>query len=357
MSKKHIYPEEIRHFEKAIIDFIVLTGKNKRKSDIESHILAYFICHPSLTQKEIQELSAIFRKKKISKGSISNFLNLYEGYGVVVKNKNPEKRGSFKYMLKERNIEALMATGLEMGLETIQSWIQYVEERIQALIEINPEPNHIEVRAILVERLKEMRDFLIFHNNLMKNFLSGKFDFKTKPELKITREMVEKHKKNGIRKIEKGIVDFLQDNPLFMIDEVKYLPIFSYLLIRKRLTQSELQKLSGMSSGIISEGINYLKEKNYIELDKVKGVRKRFYVIPSIGYSNYQKQYQRFKLIRELKKKIEQVHQEMIKRESELKGLTGFETISEWVKEALELFAIVEVGIKIFEKALNHFKH
>ena len=43
MSKNHVYPEEIRRFERDLIDFIVESGKNKRSSDIESHILAYFL--------------------------------------------------------------------------------------------------------------------------------------------------------------------------------------------------------------------------------------------------------------------------------------------------------------------------
>ncbi len=356
MSKNHIYPEEIRRFERELIEFIVESGKNKRKSDIESHLLAYFFCHPSLTQKEIQELSANFREKKISKGSISTFLNQYEGYGVIIKTKIPEKKGNFRYALKDRNIKALMATGLEAGLEKVQNWIEYIEERSQALTEIMPEPKQIELHAILVERLKEMRDFLVFHDNLMKNFFSGKFNIMAKPEEKVSGETFNKIKKKGIKKIEEEIVHFIQNNPLFMIEEVKYLPIFSYFLTRKRLTQSQLQKLTGLSSGTISEGIGYFLRKKYIELDKIKGIRKRFYVMPSIGYTNYLKQYQRFKLIKELKDKIEQLCQEMTKRETELIELNGFEIILQWIKEALKIFAFVETGIKIFEKALNHFE-
>ncbi|NVM01894.1 MAG: hypothetical protein HWN67_06140 [Candidatus Helarchaeota archaeon] len=356
MPKNHIYSEEIRRFEREIIDFIVESGKNKRSSDIESHILAYFFCHPSLTQKQIQELSAIFREKKISKGSISNFLNQYERYGVIVKNKIPEKRNAFKYTLKYRNIKDLMSTGLETGLGEIQKWIEYTEARLQALTKIKPETSQIELHTILVERLKELRDFLLFHNNLMKNFLSGKFNITEKPEIKISDEIIDEIIKKSILIIEEEIVNFIQKNPLFMIDEVKYLPIFSYLITRKRMTQSKLQKLTGLSSGLISEGLDHLLKKNFIELEKIKGRRKRFYVMSSIGYSNYLKQYQRFKLINGFKIKIEQIYQEMKKREQELKKLNGYEIILEWAKEALKLFVIVEDGIKIFEKALNRFK-
>ncbi len=357
MLKNHIYPEEIRRFEREVIEFVVESGKNKRSSDIESHILAYFLCHSSLTQTQIQEISAIFRDKKISIGSISNFLNQYERYGVIIKKIIPEKRNAFVYALKNGSVRSLMSTGLEAGLSEMHKWIEDAEARIQALDKIKPESNLIEVRAILIERLKELRDFLIFHDNLMKNFLSGEFSIKEKPEIKISEEKIDQIRKKGIIKIEKETINSIQKNPLFMIDEVKYMPIFSYLIMRKRLTQSKLQKLTGLSSGLISEGVNHLVKKGFIKNEKIRGVRKRFYVMPSIGYSNYLKQYQRFKLINKLKNKIERVFQEMNKREKELKQLDGYDIIFEWLKEASQLFVIVEGGIKIFEKALDYFKN
>jgi len=356
MLKNHIYPEEIRRFEKEIIDFIIESGKNKRSSDIESHILAYFFCHRSLSQSQIQDLSAIFHNKKISRGSISKFLNQYESYGVIVKKKIPDKRNAFEYILKDISIRDLMSTGLEAGLSEMHKGIEDAEVRIQALDKIKPESSLIEVRKILIERLKELRDFLIFHDNLMKNFLSGEFTIKEEPEIKISDDEIEKMRKKGILRIEKEIINSIQKNPLFMIEEVKYMPIFSYLIMRKRLTQSKLQKLTGLSSGLISEGVNHLVKKGFIKNEKIRGVRKRFYVMPSIGYSNYLKQYQRFKLINKLKNKIERVFQEMNKREKELKQLDGYDIIFEWLKEASQLFVIVEGGIKIFEKALDYFK-
>jgi DNA-binding transcriptional regulator GbsR (MarR family) len=356
MPKNHIYPEQIRRFEKEIIDFIVASGKNKRSSEIESHILAYFFCHPTLTQQQIQEISALFRDKKISKGSISNFLNLYESYGVIVKSKNPESAGAFKYALKDRSIQVLMATGLEAGREKLHNWIQYIEERVQALSEIAPTPKSIGIHAILMERLGELRDFLVFHDNLMNSFFSGKFEGEKDPEISVSNERIAEIKKKSIREIEEEIVQLLEENPLFMIEEVKYRPIFSYLITRKRLTQSRLQKLTGLSAGTISEGVNYLMEKGFIELDKVPGIRKRFYVMRSIAYSNYLKQCQRFSAIKDLKTNLEQIYQEMKTQEPEFKTLNGFQMLRDWVGDALKLFGIVESGIKLFQKALSQFK-
>ncbi len=355
MPQSHIYSEQIRRFEKEIINFIVASGKNKRSSEIESHILAYFFCHPTLTQQQIQEISALFREKKISKGSISNFLGLYESYGVIVKSKNPKSAGAFRYALKDRTIRALMATGLEAGREQLHNWIQYIEERVQALSEINPTPKSIETHAILMERLEELRHFLVFHDNLMNDFFSGKFEGEKYPEISVSKERIAEIKKKSVREIEEEVVQLLEENPLFMIEEVKYRPIFSYLMTRKRLTQSQLQELTGLSAGTVSEGVNYLMEKGFIELEKVPGIRKRFYLMRSIAYSNYLKHYQRFSAIKELKTNLERIYQEMKKEEAELKTLKGFEMIRDWVRDALKLFGIVDQGITLFHRALSHF--
>ncbi len=356
MPKNHIYPKEIRRFERDLIDFIVESGKNKRSSDIESHILAYFLLHQSLTQKQIQELSTIFRKKKISKGSISNFLSQYERYGVLVKSKIPEKKNSFRYTLKDRNIKDLMSTGFESGFDELKSWIEFIEVRIQALKNFKPEATEIKLHTILKERLKEIKDFLLFQENLMKDFLFDEFNREQKREIEISIDLIDGMKKKCIFEIEKEILKFIENNPLFMIDEISYMPIFSYLITRRKLTQSQLQELTDLSSGLISEGVNHLLKKDLIELEKVKGVRKRFYEIPSIAYSNYLKQYQRFKYINQFKNKIDQIFQEMKNREDELKRLDGYDIMLEWVEQILKIFVFVEKGIKLFENAVNHFK-
>jgi len=49
--------------------------------------------------------------------------------------------------------------------------------------------------------------------------------------------------------------------------------IIGYLLIRKNLTQSELQKLSGLSRGAISENLTKLVENGYVNRKLIEGTR------------------------------------------------------------------------------------
>ena len=46
-------------------------------------------------------------------------------------------------------------------------------------------------------------------------------------------------------------------------------PIIAYFFTRKRLTQEKLKELTGFSAGMVSEGLNYMLQEGYINLDKV----------------------------------------------------------------------------------------
>lgn len=356
MSIDYIYPKKIRLFEKELIDFIVESGKNKRSSDIESHILAYFFFHQNLTQKQIQELSSIFRNKKISKGSISQFLNQYEKYGVLERKKLLDKKNSFNYSLINRNVRNLISSGSEIGLSEVQKWIKFLEIRIKILPQIRPNPNQVELHKKLMERVKELRDFLIFHNDLLMGFLEVQLNQKKNPKTRISSEIINDMKRKDITEIEKEIINFIQNNPLFMIDEIKYLPILSYLITRKKLTQNTLQKLTGLSSGLISEGLNYLLNKKFIILEKIRGIRKRYYALPSIGYTNYLKQYKRFRYIYSFRAKFETIYKEMTDKHADLHKLNGYKIIREWVEQALKSFEMVKSMITLFENAINYFE-
>jgi len=354
MQNNHIYPKEIRKFEKGIIDFVIESGKNKRSSDIESHLLAYFFCHKTLTQTQIQELSSLFRHKKISRGSIHSFLKKYQRYGVINKD---EQEQPYKYSLKSINMQSLMSTSFEAGLKELSHYVKFVETRHKALKYIKPRNNKIQLHSILSKRFEELSDFLLFHKKVMKDFFSGKDNDTIEAKFTISDDEINKIKQESIEEIEQEIINFIEKNPLFILDEVKYMPLLSYLITRKRLTQKKLQKLTDLSSGLISEGVNYLLEKDYIEMEKVKGIRQRFYILPSIGYSNYLKQLKRFKNINELKGNLEQLFQEMNERKNELKNLDGYNIIYTWIKETLEMFSTVERGIELFKNAISHFEN
>jgi DNA-binding transcriptional regulator GbsR (MarR family) len=363
MVEDPLYPPEIRRYEKEIIDFIIDSGKDKRSSEVESHILGYFFLHPQLTQSGIQALSAEFREKEISLGSISNFLNEYQEYGVIEKTQHPDKRTTFLYSLKEQSMESLYKDAQSSGVKSLISWIQKFEVLYRALTQKFRESSSKKEIASLLSRIKEIRDFFIFHYFVMKNFFEGDFN-PPKPQsldinslefnIDISNSQITELKSKKWENIEQEALELLVHIPLFILEQPNYIPIYCQLLLRKRMTQSELRKTTKLSSGTISEGLRYLLGKELIRFTKIEGVRKRFYYVPSVAFSNYLKQYRRFERIKQMRTRLEQVHEEMISNQEKLQSKEGFNRVLFWLKAFIKQYTYIDRGLQIFQKALNY---
>ncbi|MFW9900131.1 MAG: transcriptional regulator [Candidatus Thorarchaeota archaeon] len=365
MSKKYedfIYPEEIRKYEKQLYEFIVESGKNKRRSEIESHILGYFLLHSSLTQKEIQILSTKFRSRRISSGSISTFLNQYTSYEprVILKEKIPDSKNKFRYHTISENIKEMFAVAKEAGVNVLSETIRKLEEILRALDNLKPNEKDIKLYNIILERIKELIDYLEYHLSLLDNFMQSAIGkkYSLKKDIKTQKKnlKVRVSENLNLKDIEKALINLILNNEIFIIEEMKYHPIIAYLITRKSLTQLELKKLTGLSAGLISEGLNYLKKQGYIEIQKLQGVRQKKYVLESVGYFNFLKFYQRFKNIVHNKYRLSQILDELEKRKDKLGEKNGYKIIKTRVKEFLDQYRVVDFGIKIFQKALEDFK-
>ena len=365
MSKKYeefIYPEEIRKYEKQLYEFIVESGKNKRRSEIESHILGYFLIHSSLTQKQIQILSTKFRSSRISSGSISTFLNQYTSYKpkVIVKEKVISSKNKFRYYIISENLKEMFAVSKQAGVNVLYVTIRRVNNILSILEKFKPNETEFKLYKIILERTKELLDYLKYHLSLFDDFMESaigkEYTLKKDTKLHIKNSKVKFPENQNLKDIEKALINLIINNELFIIEEMKYQPIISYLITRKSLTQSELKKLTGLSAGLISEGLNYLKKQGYIEIQKLQGVRQKKYVLESIGYFNFLKFNQRFKNIAHNKYRLSQILDELEKRKDKLGEKSGYKIIKTRVKEFLNQFRVVDFGIKIFQKALEDFK-
>ncbi|MFX1275854.1 MAG: hypothetical protein ACFFBP_05285 [Promethearchaeota archaeon] len=363
-SQEHIYPEEIRKYEKELIDFIIESGKSKRKTEIESHILGYFLLHPSLTQKQIQDLSGFFREKKISRGAISIFLNQYLSYEpkIILKEKTASKKNEFVYHVVVDNIADMFSISQEIGITMMIDSIKKINKMISSLKNMIPHDKDVKIRKLLLNKALELRDYFIYHMSLLDKFMAGKTGKEFAPiaeELNKLKQNIENDTQmmyDSVEHVVQEMFNFISHSPLFIIEEMKFQPIVSYLMIREKLTQLELQNLTGLSSGLISEGLNYLQIEGYIQVEKIKGIRQRRYVLPSIGYFNMFKFYKRFQYIENQKKKLSKILKELNTKKDKLFNLNGYELIKNRVSEFLKSFQVVEKAIILFEEAMKHFK-
>jgi len=91
--------------------------------------------------------------------------------------------------------------------------------------------------------------------------------------------------KEKIRTYEKKLIKFLMDIGKKKGTNEILSAIIGYLLIHKRLTQSELKKLSGYSRGAISENLKILINYGFVQKEPIEGTRKHQYSIgESMGY-------------------------------------------------------------------------
>ncbi|MFX1461056.1 MAG: hypothetical protein ACFFBT_16495 [Promethearchaeota archaeon] len=355
----HIYDKKIREYEQEIINFIVESGKNKRRFDIESHVLAYFLLREGqwLSQDNIRELSLIFYKKEskkgISKGSISKTLNIYERYRALKKRKVANKKNAFEYSMSEP-FNQLMFSAIEYGLEEIEKYISFFRVKLISLKEIIPKIKEEEfLKVILIERVQELIDFFIFHKNLLENNLRTTLE-KEETIAKLL-EVNNIQTKKSVSDIESDIIEFILDCPLFVIEETKYSLIMAYFFTRKRLTQEKIKKLTNFSAGMVSECVNYLIKRKYIKLEKIKGIRKRFYKLSSIAYYNYLRFYRRFKSISRLYRKLNELNNKLERKREELQNLYGYININKQVKQFLNAMPLVEKLVALFSDAKEKF--
>ena len=128
-----------------------------------------------------------------------------------------------------------------------------------------------------------------------------------------------------IREIEKEIVTFFKEkgaefggkDPIFMT-------ILAYFYVRERLTQQDLQNLSGFSAGTVSKVLRQLVGINVITKGIIPGTHKHLYTMhqPSVVFSQF------FlpagKILSKYEDELKQTKAHLIAHASEMRRIEGF---------------------------------
>ena len=353
-----IYDKKLRRYEKKIINFIVESGESKRRTNMESHVLAYFLLREGmwLTQQDIHNLSQIFyesnSKKGFSKGTISKIVNQYEEYRVLKRRVQTNKKNAYEYSMSGE-LGELISTAMQFGIDEIEKYNSFLISKLKSL-KARSAGNEEEFN--LMERIKELIDYFNFHIILFKGEIDTKINQNYEIIQKNSKEKDQGDSLGNINTIETEIIKFVLDCPLFIIEEKNYALMMAYFFTRKRLTQDDLKKLTGLSAGMISEGLNYFLQKGYIELQKITGIRKRFYRLPSIAYYSYLRYSRRFNSISNRYKQLKDIQDELEAKKDELEDLIGFNAIQTRLKEFLEAKPLVDKLAILFKAAVDKFK-
>ncbi|UCC27655.1 MAG: winged helix-turn-helix transcriptional regulator [Candidatus Bathyarchaeota archaeon] len=131
-----------------------------------------------------------------------------------------------------------------------------------------------------------------------------------------------------IRLIEKDIVAFFkQKGAEFGGKDPMFMAILAYFYVRERLTQQDLQNLSGFSAGTVSKVLRQLVEINIITKRMIPGTHKHLYTMdqPPVTFSQFYLPTERILL--KYEDELKQIKAHLIAHTSEMRRIRSFSEV------------------------------
>lgn len=154
-----------------------------------------------------------------------------------------------------------------------------------------------------------------------------------------------------IKKIEKEVIDYLVNFPLFMGQKSSTLTVQSYFFTRAKLTQSKLQELTGLSAGTISQALHELIERKLIKKSiKPSSKGEYLYSMESVGLSFLISMINMVKDSTKWVENLQKIENDLKKNENQYKDLHGYDKILYWTKYYLKAFDFLENFLLTLEK-------
>lgn len=147
----------------------------------------------------------------------------------------------------------------------------------------------------------------------------------------------------NVRKIEKEIVDYLIQSPLYSTRNEITSRILIYIILRKEITQNILKDLTGYSSGKISQELNNLVDSGMIIRKKIEGIRKKVYTFESVEKISTTRVKNIITVMLKWENELGKMKNEMENKRSKLETMNGYNNIMNVIDFYLP-------AIKIYEK-------
>ncbi len=141
---------------------------------------------------------------------------------------------------------------------------------------------------------------------------------------KITRDSLKAFDPE-IRRIEKEIVTFFKEKGAeFWGKDPMFMTVLAYFYVRERLTQQDLQDLSGFSAGTVSKVLRQLVEINVITKGIIPGTHKHLYTMdqPTVVFSQFFLPAR--KILSKCEDELKQTKAHLIAHASEMRRTKGF---------------------------------
>ena len=274
----HLFSVELRKYEDRLVEFLLDIAKTKRVNPKISTISSYLLIHGKLTQKELKELT------KFSMGSISTLLSVMTSTGVFQKERIPHTH-TFTYSFMGE-LEDLTIKGIEIALSSFSPLDIYLKSKKNELTKYIEQSK--KGAQHLFNRIDELLEAFEIYKFLFPLLTSTDESLKeiSVESFKLIKR--EKEVKNisfdpEIYLIEDDMLNQLINSPMFSSRDPMFVRILGYFITRKYLTQTRLQRVTGLSAGKISEDVNLLLEDELIEKSEISTKGKITYGAESAG--------------------------------------------------------------------------
>jgi DNA-binding transcriptional regulator GbsR (MarR family) len=157
----------------------------------------------------------------------------------------------------------------------------------------------------------------------------------------------------NIKKIEDQLIQFMSSSPIFFTKDPFVNIIRAYFITRKSLTQREIQKLTNLSSGKISQVLKILRKWELIKKTNVSSTGEYTYTMDSIedAFLRY------FNIIMgdilKWEKPLEEMKKNLEEGQEEIKTLKGYDEISNLLTLLLRAIKINMIVMKDFKDVDN----
>ncbi len=150
-----------------------------------------------------------------------------------------------------------------------------------------------------------------------------------------------------IRKIETEIISYLLNSAIGAARGEITSKILFYFVTRKNLTQAELQRLTGYSTGKISQELNNFVDLGLIEISKK--TKPWIYSMDSIVTEMFGRAINIIKMNLKWESQFLDIKKELEEDKNELQKFNGYDKINNSIKEYLARFAGFKVVLALWE--------
>lgn len=157
-----------------------------------------------------------------------------------------------------------------------------------------------------------------------------------------------------IREIEKEIADFFADKGAEFVGRHPHVSkVMVYFYVRKKLTQKDLQALTGLSAGSISKAIRQLVKMNMVIQETISGTHTRIYSMEKLPFVSPRFFFATGKFIGEVEKKLKDMKTILENNSKVMKAIEGYDRIYNTITQILDLLPLTEAFMVKLEEQMK----